>query len=244
MRQFSGNPVVAGQKIFSSSSTQAHDLGTLITDGYGRKFRYAKAGGTLLVVGNMLQAPAEIANHYGCAIAAASIGDTSLTVTPGATGGAANLYANGWAHIDTAGGSLTNGWAYPIAGHAAITSSTAFTLNLKEPLELALTTSAKVTLVPNPYSGVIQTPVTTLTGAAVGCCVYPIAANEYGWIQTGGPACVLVAGTPGPGLAVVVPGTSAGCVVVDGAASATPPVGVMMVTGVDGKTLPVYLTID
>jgi len=32
--------------------------------------------------------------------------------------------------------------------------------------------------------------------------------------------------------------------VVDGAASATPPVGMMMVTGVDAKALPVYLTID
>lgn len=243
MRQLTQNAAVAGQPLFSSSATQAHDLGSFFTDGYGRKFRYAKAGG-LLVVGNMLQAPAEIADHYGASIAAASIGDTSLTVTPGATAGAANLYANGWVHIDTAGGSLTAGYAYPISGHAAITASVAFTLNLKEPLLLALSTSAKVTLVPNLYMNVIQSPVTTLSGAVVGAAIYPIASGEFGWIQSGGPACVLIAGTPGPGLAVVVPGTAAGCVVVDGAASATFPVGVMMVTGVNAKNLPVYLTLD
>jgi hypothetical protein len=239
--QLTTNPTAVGQELFSSSAVPAHALGELVTDGFGGKFRYVKAGASALVVGNMIQAPAEIANHYGCSVPITAVGATQVTVTPGATAGAANLYSNGWLVVDTTPGL---GYRYPIASHPAITASTAFVVTLKLPIQVAFTASTKVTLVPNPYSGVIQSPVTTLTGSVIGAAVYPITAGEYGWVQSGGPAAVLVAGTPGPGLGVVVPGTAAGCVVVDGAASATPVVGYMMVTGVDGKVLPVVLTID
>ncbi len=47
-----------------------------------------------------------------------------------------------------------------------------------------------------------QAPATTLTGAVVGVCVYPITAAQYGWIQTEGPAATLITGTP----AVVISG--------------------------------------
>jgi len=243
-RNLTSDPVIIGQELYSSSATAKAALGERVTDGKGRNFRYVKAGGTALVVGNVIQAPAEIADHYGTSIAAAAIGDTSLTVTPGATGGAANLYEGGWAIIDTAGVSGSLGYAYPIASHAAITASVAFTLYLDLPLQTALNTSNKVTLTPNPYRGVIQAPVTTLTGAVVGVCVYPIAASEYGWVQVSGPCATLTKGTPGPGVAVVSPGSAAGAVVVDGATAATQVIGSMMVTGVDGKVLPVHLRLD
>ena len=240
-RNLTSDPVIAGQELFSSSSTPKHNLGERVTDGFGRKFRYVKAGASALVVGNTIQGPAEIADHYGMAPTATAIGATSVTVTPGATAGAANLYSGGWLMVDTTPGL---GYAYPVDSHLAITASTAFVVNLALPIEVALTTSSRVTLVSNPYKNVIQAPVTTLTGVVVGVAVYPIAAGEYGWVQTGGPACVLNKGTTGPGLAVVVPGTVAGGVVIDGAASATPVIGMMMVTGVDAKALPILLTID
>jgi hypothetical protein len=240
-RNLTGDPVVVGQELFSSSATPKATPGERVTDGFGRKFRYVKNGAVALVVGNTIQAPAEIAAHYGMTCAAAAVGATSVTVTPGATAGAANLYANGWLVIDTTPG---EGYMYPVDSHLAITASVAFVVNLALPIQVALTSSSKATLVSNPYINVIQAPITTLTGVVVGTAVYPIAANEYGWVQTGGPAAVLTKGTPGPGLAVVVPGSVAGGVVVDGAASATPPIGMMMVTGVDAKILPVLLTID
>jgi hypothetical protein len=206
-------------------------------------FRYCKAGAADLVVGNVIQAPAQDTAHQQLTPAAAAIGATSFTATLGASAAAANLYAEGWAIIDTTPGL---GYAYPISGHAAVLSSGVITLNLPadSPIQVALTTSSRVSLQRNPYAGVIQSPVTTLTGAVVGVAVYPITANQFGWIQTHGPAAVLVAGTPGVGLAVVVPGTAAGCVVVDGAASATKVVGSMMVTGVDGKVQAVLLNIN
>ncbi len=240
-RQLTGDPSGFGQEIFSSSATAKHSLGERATMN-GRVFRYVQAGGTL-VVGNVLQGPAELADHYGMSVAAASVGDEFITVTPGATGGAANLYSGGLAIVDTAGVSGSLGYAYTIESHLAITASVAFRLNLAQPLETAINTSNKITIT-NPYKNVIQAPATTLTGPVVGVCVYPIASGEYGWIQTSGPAAVLVAGTPGPGVAVVSPGSSGGAVVVDGGVAATQVIGSMIVTGVSGKVLPVRLTLE
>jgi hypothetical protein len=237
------DPVGSAGQLWSSSATQEHQLGSRFVTRDGRVFRYCKAGASALVVGNVIQASAQDTAHQQLTPAAAAIGATSFTATLGASAAAANLYAEGWAIIDTTPGL---GYAYPVSGHAAVDASGVITLNLPadSPIQVALTTSSRVSLQRNPYAGVIQSPVTTLTGAVVGVAVYPIAANQFGWIQTHGPAAVLVAGTPGVGLAVVVPGTAAGCVVVDGAAAATKVVGSMMVTGVDGKVQAVLLNIN
>lgn len=232
--------MVSGQQVLSASATQLHALGTIAFTRDGRRFRYAQAGAVDLVVGNVLQASAQITTHQQMTPSAAAIGATKISVTPGATAGAADLYAEGLAIIDTTPGL---GYAYGISGHAAIVASTLFTVNLyaEDAIVIALTSSSRVSLQANPYKNVIQTPVTTLTGAGVGVCVYVIPATQYGWIQTGGQAAVLIAGTPGVGLAVVIPGTAAGAVVIDGAASATQVVGSMMVTGVDGKVQAVFI---
>jgi hypothetical protein len=239
----SDTPIGFSAQLFASSTTQQHKLGTRAVTADGRVFRYVLAGAADLVVGNMIQAPAQIANHQQLTPSAAAIGATSIVATLGATAATAGQYADGFAIIDTTPGL---GYAYPILGHAAVASAGVITLTLPadSPIQVALTTSSRVSLQANPYSGVIQTPVTTLTGACVGCAVYPIPATQYGWIQTKGPCSVLVAGTPGVGLAVVVPGTAAGCVVIDSAAAATPIVGSMMVTGVDGKCQAVFLNIN
>ena len=238
------SPVATGANIFSSTATQQHPLGARTYTRDGRRFRYCKAGASALVAGNVIQAAAQVTTHDQLTPSAAAIGDSTITVTLDATNAAtANQYAGGWAIIDTTPG---EGYSYPIASHPAAAASAAVVLTLPSDakVQVALTTSSRVTLCPNEYSAVIQSPVTTLTGTVVGVCVYPIAASEYGWIQDQGTAGVLIAGTPGVGLAVVVPGTAAGCVVVDGAASATKVVGTMRVTGVDGKILPVLLDIQ
>lgn len=240
--QLTADPQVAGQALYVSSATRLHNLGERMVTSDGRVFRYAKAGAVDLVAGNMLQAPAQIANHIALTPAAAAIGDTSITVTLGGTAATAGQYAGGWAFISTTPG---NGYAYPILGNPAqATTNGTLVVTLAQPLIVALTTSSRVDLQMNPYNGVIQTPITTLTGSVVGNAPYIIAANEFGWIQTHGPAAVLVKGTPGVGLAVVCPGTAAGAVVVDGAASETPVVGTMLTTGVDGKNNGVFLMLE
>lgn len=242
MSSFSGGVQAVGLDLYESSTTQVHRLGERIETSDGRIFRYARAGGSALVAGNVLQAPAQVTTHKAMTPAAAAIGATQVTATLGATNAVTeNQYADGYLIVSITPG---NGYAYRISSHPAGAASTAVVFTLAEPLNVALTTSSRVSLQANPYKGVIQSPVTTLTGAVVGIAVVPAAANEYCWVQTRGVAPVLVAGTPAVGSAVVVPATAAGAVVVDGAAAATQVIGAMMETGVDASNCAVFVQLD
>lgn len=238
MPNIAGWPIAIGQEAFVSSSRQFHPLGQPGVTKDGRFFRYCKAGAVTLVVGNALQSRVEDTDHDDVTCRATAAGATSLLITTGSGSGAldANEYADGWAVIDTTPGL---GYMYKIAGHLAISASTNGALDLadNETVQVALTTSSKITLIANPYSGVIQHPVTTATGITVGGCTYPIAAGEYGWIQTGGPGAALIAGTPGVGQPVTAVGATAGALSVHSAELSH--VAYMMVTGRSGKVLPV-----
>lgn len=234
---------VTGQKVFESSAGSRHPLGTRGEDRFGRQFRYALADNVALVVGNAIQSQAQITQHQDMTPAAAAIGDKSVTVTPGATAGAANLYAGGMAIISVTPGL---GYAYPIKAHAAITSAVAFAFQLEDGWEIQVALAAatsKVTLVPQPYRNVIQTPANTLTGVCVGVAPFVIAASEYGWLGTGGVHGALIQGTPSVGEMVSAPGSAAGALN-DYASGDEQIVGVCMDTGENGKVSPVKLTID
>jgi hypothetical protein len=243
MPNLRSTPVALGASAFTSSSVQQHALGSYGEAYGGRKFRYVKAGASALVVGNAIQATIEDVDHDDIAVRATAAGSTELLITTGASGGAldVNEYAGGWAVIDTTPGL---GYVYRIKNHAAIAASTNGTLVLEDddPIQVALTTSSKVTLMKNPYQDVIQHPVTTASNVCVGGCVYPIAATEYGWIQTGGPGAALIAGTPGVGQPVTSVGATAGALSVHSAELSN--VAYMMVTGRSGKVCPVFWLLD
>jgi hypothetical protein len=241
MAQLTGYPSAAAQPLYSSSSVGMHGLGEKMVTDDGRKFVYCQAGAVTLVAGNFIQAPAQIGNHQNIAPLAAAIGATSVTVALGATAVTANQYAGGYVSVTI---TPDLGGIYMIDSHPAAALSTSVVLKLKDPIRVAWTTSTRVDLIPNQYGGVIQTPVTTLTGAVVGVTPFAILANEFGWIQRSGPCNALIAGTPGVGLAIVVPGTAAGAAVVDGAASETLVVGSMIATGGNGETNAVMLALE
>lgn len=227
------------QPVFSSSADQNHPIGSRGEDAFGRVFRYCRAGAVALVAGNAIQGQAQLTNHQAMAPAAAAIGDKTITVTPGATAGAADLYADGIAVIDTTPG---EGYSYPIAGHLAITASVAFVIRLVAgwTIQVALTTSSRVTLYPNPYRNVIQYPITTSTGPLAGVAVYPLAIAEYGWLGVGGPFGTLITGTPAVGTEVGCQSAAAGAVgVIAGTDAAVPSAiaGTMMETGIDQKIM-------
>ena len=226
-------------------SVQQHQLGTRGVDKFGRVYRYAKAGTSALVAGEVIQGPAIVTNHLANTPPAVAVGATSFSYTPGATLGAASLYKRGYLQVDTTPG---NGYMYGVDDHAAFASATAFTLNLdpSDPVKVALTTSSRVGLIKNPYDGVIQFPVTTATGVLVGVAVSPIPAGEYGWLQTWGPCPVLINGTPALGSYVIAPsGTTAGAVDIATAVTILTGqhVGTMMQIGVSGKNNAVFLRI-
>ena len=227
---------------FVSSDEALVAVGTLAETADGRKFRYVKAGASDLVVGNAIQAPVEDTDHDDITVRATAAGSTELLITTGSGNGAldANEYAGGFAVIDTTPGL---GYVYKISHHAAIAASTngSIFLEAADPIQVALTASSKVTLVKNPWNGVIQMPATTLTNVVVGGAIYPIAAGEFGWIQSGGPGAALISGTPGAGQPVTVSGT-AGALAVHSAE--LPNLAYMMVTGRSGKVCPVFWLLD
>lgn len=235
MAKLRSEVVAIGQDDLISSATPAHPIGTRAVDDTGRVFRYVKAGAVDLVAGNVLQSPAIVALHLANTPPVVAIGATSFSYTPGATGGVADLYQDGFLQVDTAPGP---GYTYGVAGHAAITASVAFTLNLKDPIQVALTATSRVGLIQNKYRGVIQMPVTTATGTAVGIATYVITANQYGWIGTWGQFSVLIAGTPALGAIVMAPGAVAGAaeiIVAAGTLIVAQILGSMSQVGVAGK---------
>lgn len=240
----SGHPVHLGQNMFVSSATQQHPLGTKGIDQTGRVFRYCQAGASDLVAGNAIQSSAIVANHLAMTPSAAAIGAVTVSVTPGATAGAANLYAEGYLGTDTTPG---NGIVYAVKSHPAIVSSTAFSVTLydEDAITVAITTASRLDLIANPYKNVIQFPVTTATGSLVGVASYIITATQYGWIQTHGLATPLIAGTPALGAGIMSPGTTAGASVVVTTTNLVVAqyVGRMAQIGVDGKNNFAWLSI-
>jgi hypothetical protein len=191
MANFKGADITAPLDTFANTSDQRAALGTKQYTEDGRVFRYAQVGATATVAGSLYQSAAPVANHLANTPPAVAIGATSFTYTPGATAGAANLYAEGYMQVDTTPG---NGYTYQVKRHAAISSSTAFTLYLKDEIQVALTTSSRVGLFHNKWKNVIVCP-TTLTGALAGVAGCVITAVYYGWLQTGGRASVLIDST-------------------------------------------------
>lgn len=202
-------------------------LGTEAITADGRHFRWAKAGATATVAGSLYQTAAELTDHDNLACAAAAVGDLTITLSLGATAVTENQYAGGTLTIDTTPGI---GYSYLILSHPAAALSTDCVFTIDRPgVQVALTTSSRGTLTPNPYSGIVITPATTLTGAVVGVSTYVIAAGEYGWIQTKGPCGVLAAGTIAVGAVAVSPCGTAGAVVTDPANASVVIVGSAMV---------------
>ena len=244
MAKLGSDVLVSPQDLLSSLPTIQTELGNRVTDSAGRVYRYAQAGASNLVQGNMLQSPISVANHQHIAVAAtAATGSYTVTATLGATAATSGFYSNGYMSVDTGSGLL--GATYSIVGNGAVLSGGVITLTLGEPLQQALTTSAYVSLTPNTYSGVIQMPATTPTGIPVGVALTNMTAAYYGWIQTRGVASVLSdASTATQGKAVQIPSGTAGAVTANAATATSYVVGVAQIAGTSAQCNPVFLTLE
>ena len=256
-----GPTIGVAQGLWIASATQNHRLGERTNTADGRAYRYCsvepsattvtgQVAGASLVAGNVIQAPAPVANHLARTGIAAAINDLVISAVLGATAAYVNQYAEGFVQVDTTPG---NGIVYQISSHALVASSGTLTANLgqDDKVLVALTTSSTVGFHYNPYKAVIQGPVTTLTSGAVGVAHWALPSlttggatgQNYGWLQTRGPCPVLINGTPDVGRMVAwTAATAAGTVSIT--SSTFQPIGWMMQTGVDTKNNLVYLTID
>ena len=170
-----------------------HRMGTQLIVASGRKFRFGLAGASALVVGNVIQPAAIVSTDISMAAAATAAGAKSITFTHGAATVVINYFAEGHANISLAPGA---GFMYPISSHAALTSGGADTVYLSEGHEIktALTTTSDVSLIANPYAGLLQFAA-SISGPPVGVAVSAIPAADFGWLQTYGDASVLTQGT-------------------------------------------------
>jgi hypothetical protein len=229
-----GPTSIPASNIGQSSATAQGTIGSVAYTADGRKFRYVKNGGTATVVGKVYQGPAKDSTNLSLSggltvAAAAAIGATSLSVSDTLTN-AANVVAGGFMSV-VAGTGI--GYVYKVRSNSAVTAAAGMTIQLEDPLVLALDTTSRIILVKHPQDGVVVEPGTP-TASIAGVATYIIPANNYGWLQVGGPCAVLFTGTGVAGKAVgsLSGGTSGSSAP---AIAATNILGYHMATGITGE---------
>ncbi len=210
----------------TSDLSLSTEVGQKFTSADGREFVLVQNGGTALVSGRLVQAPASIGStHTGLTLSTAVIGATTISVTMGGTLCTANQYQGGFLIVSAGTGA---GQTLRIASHPAGASSGVVVFTLEDPLSVAtLTSDSKGSLTLPQYgsrfgtdfttSGVVVCP-TVSTGAVIGATIYPIPASSttacsYGFIQTKGFVGVLNDSSTAIGLDVMPSGSVAGAVV-------------------------------
>ena len=190
-----------------TNTTKKRALGTILELPDGREFKYALNGGSAISSGKLASSAAMIGNHdMDLTTAAASVGDTSITVTLGGTAATEDQYADGYIYTNDGTG---EGQIYRIASNPAADSSAtlAVTLASNDAVSVALDSTTESGLAVNPYSGIVVSP-TSVTNRTLGVTATDIAANAYGFVQTKGLASVLVSGTVGAGEPLRVAGAT------------------------------------
>ena len=178
----------------TTNTTKKRALGTILELPDGREFKYVLNGAGAITSGKLASSAAMIGNHdMDLTTAAASVGDTSITVTLGATAATKDQYADGYIYTNDGTG---QGQVYRIASNPAADGSAtlAVTLASNDPVSVALDSTTESGLAVNPYSGIVVSP-TSVTNRTLGVTATDIAANAYGFVQTKGLASVLVSGT-------------------------------------------------
>ena len=203
------NPFTSGTTSVTDSLGNDIPLGSALYYG-DRVFRYGLAGGVALTAGKLVQTyVATAADHQDLApTAAVAAGEYAISVETAGTDLTLNQYAGGYLYVnDAAGeGQCLKIASNPVHDHSADPS---VIITCYDALATALTTSSRVSLIKDPWTGVVVAPAAE-TGAVMGCPIVDMALSAYGWFQTYGPAAVLTVGTVVLGHNVVRSATVAG----------------------------------
>jgi hypothetical protein len=243
--------IISNVDLYSSTTDTlgAELIGNKIQGLNGKEFALAMSGAANLVVGNLLQEPAEDTQFENMAIGTAGVaGDLYLQVTNGTTTVTPVYYRGGSIGLYTAGTNVVGDEYTILDVTGTLTTGGALKVWLDRPLRTATTTSATVVMKRNLYSGVIQMPGSTPTGAAVGIAIFAIPASTttapvYGYVQTRGVAAVLSDGsTFAVGSAVGTPSATAGAVTVYAAATTKQSIGVAREAAASAHAISVNLT--
>lgn len=202
-----------------SSGTGAYDpnattyIGQKFDTSDGRVLTFVQNGAVALSAGVLCQASAEVTAFEKLSMTVptatpATAGTTQILVTNGSTVLNANQFQQGYAVVASGTGI---GQTFKIASHQPAANAGTFIVNLEDPIQTTLDATSKITLMANPYIGIVVQP-TTGTGMPVGVTLGTIAAStaasynattgalttngtaQYGLIVTKGPASCLIDG--------------------------------------------------
>lgn len=221
-----------------------HGLGEAIVLSDFRVFRFGQGGANSYAAGKLKIAPAPIANHANMVTGTAALGATSVSVTPGATAGNADIYQEGYLVINDATG---EGRSYKVKGHLAISASTAFTVDLFDPISgvALVAATSEASLVHNTYKLCLEGTTSNIRAAGV-----PLVASSSGdflWFLTKGVAAVLcdTATTLGaPQIVGAVAGSVKDQTDILGASSEKTVAWADIMAGVDTEYRPVSMCLD
>ena len=172
-----------------TGTTKLHPYGTRMVLPDSRVYYYGQTDGAQ-TAGAICQSAVGIGNHdMDLATNTASAGDKSVTVTVGGTAATEDQYADGYLYINDGTG---QGHNYKIRQHDAIDSSGSGAINLMDgdAIITGFEAATIAGLAKNPYKDFIVFP-TTATGHPVGVAPTDFDDDDYGWLQTWGPAAVL-----------------------------------------------------
>lgn len=177
----------------------------------GREIVLVQNGAVALAAGKLMQAPTEITAFEKLAITVptatpATAGTFKILVTNGATVLKSNLFASGYLVTASNTGA---GQTLKIGSHQPAAASGTFLVTLEDPIQTTLDATTTVSLIANPYNGILISNHSTL-GTPVGVSLYNLAASvaptfdgtsgalttvgiaQYGLIVCGGPTGCLI----------------------------------------------------
>lgn len=160
----------------------------------GRIYRFGIAGASELAANKLNQNIAADANLDTLAVqAAAAVGDLTIAFTNATTFLDQDEIAGGYIAVESA---AALGACYRVVSNtASVSGATTCIATLAVPVEVALTTSHKVTPIYPLGHECIIVPDATATGPLMGANPVVIGASKYGWFQRRGIGTCLIAGT-------------------------------------------------
>lgn len=243
MANFGSIPMIGTDDLYSSSSVNAGpEVGQLVFGYAGTAYRRFLNGAAAAVVGEVFQGPAIDTQFDALVPAAATVaGQTQVTITNGTTAITANQFVGGTLVVNV---TPQLAETYYIVGHSTATNGSVWTVTLDRPIRTAWTVAGtRLVARRSPWSGSIKHPTTTLTASVAGVVVYPVAAGEYGWLQTKGVTGVIGDSTSIiAGSALSPNSATAGAATLNTAGFSI--IGHAMQAANAGKPIPAYLCID
>ncbi len=180
---------------FNNYDARRWPLGTRMILQDGRRYAFAEAGGTTLLTGKVQQSEVPDPDHDSLPVVSGAQYARTINITNGSDVIEEDLYADGYAITEAVAGAGEGFMLKVDISHAELAASTTVALPLAAGygLPLTLDTNDTITIIKNPYADVILSKATGgPTALILGVATSPIPTTEFGWIQTWGPAAVLV----------------------------------------------------